>query len=454
MKKFQSLFAGLLLITLFIQCNEPLDLGSDIISEEWLNAKGVDSFKFKLFPYKYDSITTANPSGSLLRFPVGFMDDPIFGHSESGFASQLRFAPDKNLSILKFPIDSIILSIRYDTSFFYGDANVPMNIEVFQLEDSLDPNRTYYADFKPKFGAKKIGGLNQYTPNKKDSVKFQFNREIISSYAQIRIPIDTGIFMSQLRDLNQNDSVLLDVNKFVKKYFGIAVIAIAGNQHISFNVEHPDSRLTVFYQTGTSDSTHGQFSFNMNELAVKLPFYHHDYTGTPVAQFILGALPADSVSFIQGLNGYDTRLEMPYDPNLKGLFINYAVLELIVASPSSDNLSIYPPIPYLLLQDLSTGKPIPISDVSRALSGSAQNFNGSDFKVFFGGTPVKFNENGIDRYKYSMNLTNHFQQQYRMGKGLNLRISPVFKTEAADRVVIFGNGNVNIASKLKLTFSQ
>ena len=78
------------------------------------------------------------------------MDDPIFGKVEAEFYSQIRFIPTKERSFLTNKIDSVVLSIRYDTVEFYGDPTKLQKIEVFQLDEPLDQRTRYYSDFKAR----------------------------------------------------------------------------------------------------------------------------------------------------------------------------------------------------------------------------------------------------------------------------------------------------------------
>ena len=126
-----------LVILSFDSCDKNETLGNGLISDEWVNAKGVDTFNFSVKPYQQDSLLTAY-AGLPGTFLLGKMNDPIFGKVEAEFYSQIRFIPTKERSFLSNKIDSIVMSIRYDTVEFYGDPLKHQKIEVFQLDEPLN----------------------------------------------------------------------------------------------------------------------------------------------------------------------------------------------------------------------------------------------------------------------------------------------------------------------------
>lgn len=41
-------------------------------------------------------------------------------------------------------VDSVVLSLRYDTSTFYGLSQEPISLEVYKIDDALNYTQTYY----------------------------------------------------------------------------------------------------------------------------------------------------------------------------------------------------------------------------------------------------------------------------------------------------------------------
>ena len=71
-----------------------------------------------------------------------------------------------------------------------------------------------------------------------------------------------------------------------------------------------------------------------------------------------------------------------------------------------------------------------------------------------GGDPVLVQVNGQDVYRYKMNITAHFKQLQKTKKTLDLLLSPLFKTESANRVVLYGNKHSQYRAKLNVIYSE
>jgi hypothetical protein len=118
---------------------------------------------------------------------VGILDDPMFGHSKSEFNTQIHFTPEKDKMYLH-NVDSVVLSLRYDTSTFYGLTQEPMSLEVYKIDDALNYTQTYYNNSTLKLG-KKLGEKLNFIPNKKDSLYIKQDTNLVRLFPQLRIPV-------------------------------------------------------------------------------------------------------------------------------------------------------------------------------------------------------------------------------------------------------------------------
>ena len=59
--KFQSIGVVSLILAVFFlnSCNTFEDFGADQLSNEWINAKGIDTFNFSVIPFQQDSVISA-----------------------------------------------------------------------------------------------------------------------------------------------------------------------------------------------------------------------------------------------------------------------------------------------------------------------------------------------------------------------------------------------------------
>jgi hypothetical protein len=364
LRHFNCLLFGTALLITTWSCNDFDSFGSGFQDDDWIYAKGIDTFKFTSSIATSDSAITFKNLTTLgstnfreVSFPLGIMDDPMFGKVSAGFGSQLRMIPTRNTKFLYNPVDSVVLSLRYDTSLFYGAFQEPMNISVHPLTEAYNVNTTYYSDHNLKYDQSiLLGERRDHKASKKDSLTIKEDTLEFKLYPQLRIQLDTGLFMSILR--SYTDTVYQTLDSFTKVFNGVAIICTQGNGILSVLPEHNNSKITVYYKD-TSDRQ-SKTEFNLGRLAVKTPVYKIDNGASVAGQCINGSISGDSLLCIQGFTGRDFRLDIPIDPAWNGKFINYAVLQFYVAELPGDNLSNYSPPGLLEIFDVSSGSRVAI----------------------------------------------------------------------------------------------
>lgn len=452
-KILNSYFQLLLGILLFNSCNDIDSFGSDLLDTGWIHSKGVDSFHLVALPAPKDSTITfknystlRSTNSSSPAFSIGKMDDPVFGTVNVGFGSQLRIIPSKDIDFLKSPIDSIVLSLRYDTNFFYGKYFEPMDIAVYPLFDPYNVVSTYYSNQKLEIDKTiKLGEKTNFVPNKKDSLQIKLLDTIeLKLYPQLRFQLDTAAFMKIMR--SYPDTVYFKADSFSKVFNGIAFVCEKGNGILSVLPEHADSKITIYYHNSLDQASFRDL--NMGSLAVKTPYYDINNQNSFAGQCIDGTISGDSLLSLQGFEGRDMEIKIPYDSTWNNRFINYAYLQFYVAEPPGDDIANFPLPSLLEIFERNSGSKVVIDDVTLGLNSQ------SGYTKIFGGNPIKSELNGKSVYLYKMNITRHFQKSLRAKKDMNLIISPLYKLESAARLVFFGPGSKSAQAKLFLTFSE
>lgn len=444
-------FAGFLALT-YMACNEFDSFGSDLLDSDWLQAKGDAIYDFTAGPAAEDSILTFNnfstlgASGFVNRaFPIGKMDDPLFGQSSAGFGTQLRFIPTKVLDFLKYPVDSVVISMRYDTGLFYGKYAEPMSIGVYGLKAAYNSTASYYSNFAlPVDYSQKFGALTEFIPNRKDSLTILQDTTTLKVFPQLRISLDTGKFMSVLRSFA--DTVYFTSDSFTRSFNGLAFICEKGNGYISVMPEHGDSKISIYYKD--SSNTKLRTEFYMSSLAVKTPYYQRDPGTSTAAGCYNGSISGDSLLCLQGTAGRDFQLKLPYQPQWSGKLINYAVLQFYVADLPGLEVQNYPLPSLLEVFDQSSGSRVAIEDVALAIGSQSQ------YKRAFGGYPISEVENGKTNYLYKMNITRHFQKALKSKSDINLVLAPFAKLESPARLFLNGRNGDKYRAKLILTYSE
>ena len=146
-----------LIILLFASSckNTESDLGLNLRPDkgEFYSAE-TDTFTVKAFTVKSDSIKTDSLSTNIL----GAMNDPELGISTASVASQLTIN-QINLSFGKSPkIDSVILYLRWDKDYYYGNINSPQSMNVYYANEDIEDakkTQTFFNLYNPMGGKSK-----------------------------------------------------------------------------------------------------------------------------------------------------------------------------------------------------------------------------------------------------------------------------------------------------------
>ncbi len=436
-------------VLFFIACNKPESIELDFLNSDWILSKGVDTFTLIAKPLSKDTIVTYSTAAKSSSMVVGILDDPMFGHSKSEFNTQIHFTPEKDKMYLN-NVDSVVLSLRYDTSTFYGLSQEPISLEVYKIDDALNYTQTYYNNSTLKLG-KKIGEKLNFIPNKKDSLYIKQDTNLVRLFPQLRIQLDKNEFISTLNSLP--DTALQSLDTFVQLYGGISLRPVGNTKGmLGFLPENADSKITIFYSP--NDSTHLQFSFNMGADAVKFTTYETDRKNTAAKKYETGEISPDSLIFIQAFNGPEAEIIIPYSNSWDGKFLNYAVLDFTVASLPMDDISHFYPSRLFTVNDLTAGYDGEVKDCYRAKGNSKFISIFNDYRLFFGGTITNETNNGNTTRHYKMNITEHFRVSQRQKKDIRIRVSSYFKNETADRTILYGPKHSLFPAKLRLTFSE
>ncbi|NOT36261.1 MAG: DUF4270 family protein [Saprospiraceae bacterium] len=437
---------GIICLFLFLQisCNKTSDLGTDLISDDWIHAIGVDYTNIKLSAIHEDSLTYAAAGFPPTLF-VGNTEDPIFGTLKAELFTQLNFAVTKELAFLKGSVDSIILSVKYDSSSSYGDLEALHSIHVYQLQDTLKVSKAYmHSDLNIRYSPEILGTLNNFKPNLKDSVKFKIDTIQYGFSPQLRIPLDTNKFMGILR--NFSDTVFNNLSSFYEQFRGLAIVPQNKASLLALQPSNSESRVTIYY---TIDNKKAQFNFFFGSSMVS--YNRVDNSNSKAEPFIKNTVSGDSIAFMQGFNGTSLRVQIPYDSTWNERLIKYAVLEIYSPEVSGDDTKLYKRPPYVMVKDKNTPQPYQnIIDARYALASNSLN----ELIRSFGGNLSKTTLNGEEVSLYRCNITGHFINAKKAKKDIDIILSPLYKVYRADRLVIGGSKNSKYGTKLKLVFSE
>jgi len=441
-----------LLISLFIlsSCQNTDSIGLDVDPATEVTGTFTDTITVISSTVKEDSMIT----NTLVRYPLGYLADPIFGKTTANIAMSLTLDPP-GLTFGTSPVlDSAVLVLYYAKEF-YGDSTSNFQVDVHQLNNALSTSVQYY-NTQPQRFASTVIGSKKLRFNIKDSVRIT---EIVTGKPdkkvtrgpQIRIPINSNFvttnFLNATSNTLSSDELL---NKEIKGfYLTINKAQSTGPGGIAFFNLTDSSKLEIYYKSQNGaliDTTLHKFPIVNNSKPVIADF-KHDYTGTNIPAN-LNTSTQQNFTYVQGLAGLRTRIRFPHIEKLKNLgniTINKA--ELIVSVVGGTDA--FKPASRLIMYrtDIASQRQF-IPDFSTEPAFSLTDFD-------FGG----FYDSSKKHYRFQ--LTSYIQdiikgklRQYDtyiapVSTDYNRTAGPVVSGSTAGRAVI-GSGKSGLSYQMKL----
>ena len=240
-------------IVLFIGCKKTeSDVGIGLQPDsELLNTTSVDTFAIKTYSVKADSLLTSN----LSVFPLGRINDPVFGHTTASIYTQILLS-EENVdfgNVDDISIDSVVLSLDYEGSY----GNIASNtFQVYQIKsEGIFPSKMECYSNSIFDTPKLIGELHNYTPNISDSVTVNGIKEP----AQLRIKLEKSVGETLLNRANGRDNA-----SFVKRYEGLYITAdMSDNYMLYIHLISNFSNLKVYYSNVDEDSLNYEFNISI-----------------------------------------------------------------------------------------------------------------------------------------------------------------------------------------------
>jgi hypothetical protein len=369
---------------------EPTTLGLSILpSTDTLMVKEIDTVTIVAHSLLQDSIRTDKTKTNIL----GSIVDPVFGKTTASFCTQVRLSSeDVNFGINPV-LDSLVLMLRY--SSIYGNPEASQNIRVYELNETLSVDSTYYSNHKIQYYNTLLADLT-FRPDLKDSISI-FGKKVLP-HLRINLSRQTDYFGNKI--LYAPNDVLQINKKFVEFINGLYIQASPANSDgslISFNMSNALTKMVIYFHNEDStgkirDSLN--YDFVINDLCARLNTFDHYQYADAIPEFKNQVLNHDTAEgrnllFLQGLAGVKIKLRLPYIKNFSSnLAINNA--SLVLKNFETDT-TLAPPAQLILVQEDSVGKLHSLIDQGE---GSA----------YYGGTYNASNRS------YSFRLTRYIQE--------------------------------------------
>lgn len=436
---FRILLSFVAVILLATSCEEPDDLGQQIITRpgEKFSVQLSDTSSVIGHSALEDSIRTDETTRNML----GSMVDPVFGKTEASIFTQLRLSTN-NLSFGTNPkLDSVVLILQYQGEYALNPISKwdkLVRVSVYELTEKMERDSIYYSNQSIAFDPNAIGDITML-PRPLDSV--MVDSQMLPP--MFRIPLSAAFGQ---KILNGSGTIYLsDNDNFIDYVKGLYIRAYNMNNRGSINyisLLSSYSRVALYYHND-EDTLVQDFVINDN-CARFNRFDHFGYSDarSDLQNQILNGgdtLLGASKLFIQPTGGIRTKIYFPFLQNwVDGREIAISRAELIIKGDSREKtLNTLAPPSYLALVKIR-------EDGSNAFI-TDQVTEGSDV---FGGTY------DADKNEYHFSITWHIQELLdgrSVDRGLYLAVSG--NAVNANRVVL-GGSDSDDRIRLVLTYIE
>jgi len=457
MKQHIFLFLVISILINFFACTEPTLIGADLLEEDQANLNFRNDLPVDVKTTLGEPVPTFNRFQTLQldHFLLGELEDEDFGTSTASIYTQLSKSSGRPESDII--VDSLILSIAYDTIGVYGDFSKPFEVEVFQVSEEIDPQSDYNSDQVFATEMMPIGSATIVPSFDTVRIINYSNGTANTTFEQAHIRIPLNLDFAEL--LATDSTIYISDTTFQNFLQGLYIKPVgASNGIVPVTFENDISRLTLYYTAkirGIKNEFRYPFLFGQG----RVNHFEHEYEGAAAATNL--DLDNADLLYLQSMAGLNMEVSFPDLSSLTNIVINRAELEFTVAS-DVDSTSLFPIVEQLIVtsfdraQNVRTG----IIDVGNSIVGS----NPLNTSVF-GGIPIREEVNGQTLVKYKINVSAHFQGIVSGDEPNNMIITagtdefafylPVTpKAERANQVVLYGPSHPEFAPKLNLTFTS
>ncbi len=379
-----------LVVLSFSSCKKSTLIGSDLLpASDDINGIFTDTLSLNTKTVSELPLKTSTNT----KFPVGVMNDNVFGKTSASLYTQFQIAGQIDLGNPdSLFVDSLVLNLPYAGS--YGKFTNSQNIYVYRVTEAMNNDSSYYSDKTFSVDPTEVGRRMDFIPDLTHGIID--DGDSIAASMRIRLADHLGQDL-----LNQSRGANFQSNDAFQNYFkGLLVVSdtnvsnAQGCVYVSIT-STSDSRLTVYYHN--YDSTGLKFSFTIGNKSNSFSHYSHNYSSAPIQNALGSTNASDSVVYLQGGAGVKTKITFPTLSNLGNILVNKAELFVYVPAEYLDPDSVYTiPTRLICLRSDSTGKNVAIQD---QLSSN----------LIYGGAKTEIMIDGQKCYQYSFSIAERLQ---------------------------------------------
>lgn len=408
------------LIIFITSCNKDAELIDENGSNNELLFQKIDSLKLKTSTVLDNTVNGTNLTNILL----GATQDPRFGFSKAAFYTE--FSLSKNAFALgsNAVLDSIVLVLNQTSS--YGSLNALYDLNVYELNQTLDPNANYENNTVLNLKGAALASVNNY--------KFK------SGNGSLRIKLN-DTFGNSLK--NKFGTQTMESSDNLKAFFkGVYVTANAsnGDGFVTLALKNDNTKLQMYFHSDTYSDT--SFVFNVATKDITLNQYSNNTAGSEAATAISDNNKDESFSYVSSMSGVKTLVSFPDMAFLNKAIINKAEISFYQADYSNSLNTSFPEMENMFLF-------VNLKDTTLSFL--------PDFSISnpgpFGGAKKLVVVNGQNTYKYTFNITKYVQDLIKgTAKGETLYLNNISNNQGG-RIKIGGGANSALPVKLEILYT-
>lgn len=427
------LFSGVIMAMaaffLVSSCNDPGMAGIELLpSTDLINTRNVtEKSAIRAYSFSDDSLRTDESSTSLL----GVFNDPVFGRTTSDLALQFRLNSFPDFGSNPVP-DSIFLYFYY--RMVYGDTSSVQKLEVYELDNTLDPDASFYHDADLSAFASPVK-LAEYDFKPEVKLDSTYNDTV---YQLVGIRLDQSLAQ---RLISADSLDLVNNEKFLSFFKGLYIkpastqgqgaivsLSLLGSTNMS-------AAAVVLYYHNSEDTTN--LALYVTEFSARVNSFHHDYSGTAFHSKLNQEDTSDSLLYIQSTGGIQSKIYLPFLEGWRDssrVAINKAELIFTVDTIASDFRKF----------------PLPDQLFLTYISDDGKEYLPKDYSFL----PAYYGGYLYEDFTYRFNITQHMQSivdEETPNKGFYL--TPTNKNSEMRRAVLKGATSAS-GVRMIITYSK
>jgi hypothetical protein len=315
----QDLLTMLIGLFLFASCKDENTIGLNPDTDQTFVGSLVDTATVNSQTLKDD----VSSGVALVRHPIGFMNDDVFGTTTASTAMSVAIPSEKFRFGTNPTIDSAVLVLPYSTQFYGDTTSAVYTLTVKQLVNDLSKEKSFLTNIVWPVNTTILG---TYSGKVQPNTKFKIN-DLVAGAAdtlktvvpQIRIKLDKTFIQNNV--INADTLKFATKSDFFKYFKGLQVSATATGKGgiIFFNFSGTDAKLDIYYKkqnetTVTAiDTVVRSFPISTSSGPVTASVAH-TYTTAIQAQ-LNNPTTKYTETYLQALGGLKNKIVFPYLKN-------------------------------------------------------------------------------------------------------------------------------------------